>query len=281
MKVYLEDGGAPAPKKGKGSQPTTQHSSRSGGFKPTRPGRETYDSQGFGGAGRRRNMPADEQPEESVGRDVGVPEDEDFGPLAAQQESEGDEAEGMTEGAGDGEEDGFPEPEPESEPQPRGRKPSRRSMDSGDMTEAEFEAYMAQKNKKGGGLFGRSKQEKQPKATRGNKEKASPITLGKNARATGKKGAGAASAKGKGRPAPISVVPPKVSGKKSTKSAKVESPEDDFDEIFGGHDAPPQQGESIVSQIITIIEVVVGMSITFFGASQLGNILINNIMSGG
>lgn len=279
MKVYLEDGGAPAPKKGKGSQPTTQRSSRSGGFKPTRPGRETYDTQGFGGAGRRRNMPADEQPEEPIGRDVGVPEDEDFDPLAVPQEGESGEAEGLTEGAADGEEDGFLEPEPE--PQPRGRRPSRRSMDSDDMTEAEFEAYMAQKNKKGGGLFGRSKQEKQLKATRGKKEKASPITLGKNAGAAGKKGAGAAPAKGKGRPAPISVTPPKVSGKKPTKSANVEPPEDDFDEMFGGHDAPPQQGESIVSQVITIIEVAVGVAITFFGASQLGNILINNIMSGG
>lgn len=65
--------------------------------------------------------------------------------------------------------------------------------------------------------------------------------------------------------------------KKSTKQ-KV----DDFDANFGKGSkkySEPAEGESIVSQMIGVVELIIGGGLMFFGASQLGNILINNILS--
>ncbi len=94
-------------------------------------------------------------------------------------------------------------------------------------------------------------------------------------------------------------------GKNSTKKAKEKKPQaspakskqpaprkvstgrgraavDDFDASFGrdAREAESEQParESIGSQLIGIIEIIVAAGLAFFGASQLGNILINNIL---
>lgn len=57
---------------------------------------------------------------------------------------------------------------------------------------------------------------------------------------------------------------------------------DDFDASFGrdAREAESEQSarESTGSQLIGIIEIIVAAGLAFFGASQLGNILINNIL---
>lgn len=276
MKVYLESGDAPRPQKG--SQNTTRSSSRSGGFKPSKPGRETYDGQGFGGAGRRKATPKKNQDEEeSRGVDISVDEETEYnlsGEEAGAEEETSEEATGY-------EDEGEQEEEPE-EP-PRGRAPSkqRRRMSDAEMTEEEFEAYQASKRKKG-------RQPKGKKEPKGKKGQSQAITLGKNAGSAGKK---AKPPKESAKPAKE----PKSAGKKQQgmsinmgsksmgksagkpSSKPMRQAEDDFDEMFGNE----QPKESVVSQLITIVEVVIGAGLSFFGASQLGYILINKIMTGG
>lgn len=270
----MEDGGAPA----KGSQPTTRRSSRSGGFKPKKPGRETYDGQGFGGAGRRRAAPPEEPVEEPAGVDIGVSEDDsEFDPNMAVPAEDGlEEGEGQA-SEGEGYEEEFEPAQDAQPPRRRGLSLGRRSTDDDEMTEEEFRAQQAAaRGAKGFKLNGggQKKAGKAPKQPKGKKEKSAPITLGKGAGMPAKK------AGSKAAPAPIQPKKGITMGAGSKKATKAPPPpEDDFDEMFGNEAAP--QGESIVSQVITIAEVAVGSVLAFFGASQLGYILINKIMSGG
>lgn len=243
-----------------------------------KPGREKYDSQGFGGAGRRPIRKRAEDEEQTIGRGVpvGVDEDEPFMPGEAGGFDQAEDGQGpVGEGPEEGEEfeEGAEGPEAEEPaPQPRrtpklgggpGKKrglvqePKRgRSRASSDeMTEAEFEAYQAAKNKG-----------KRGKGAKPTKQKGSPITLGKSAGAGSKKGRAATD------PGDVPTKP-----KQSRKPAM-----DDFDEEFGvgGANELPAK-ESALSQLIMLVEVLVGGGLSYFAATQLGNILINQIVSGG
>lgn len=86
----------------------------------------------------------------------------------------------------------------------------------------------------------------------------------------------------KGKKVPQPVGPSKKAVKPSAPKKPTKQKVDDFDANFGKGAkkySDPAEGEPIVSQLIGVVELVIGGGLMFFGASQLGNILINNILS--
>lgn len=70
---------------------------------------------------------------------------------------------------------------------------------------------------------------------------------------------------------------PKQKPAKSPKPLKKSAMEDNF---APNHNPVVQVPESVGSQIVTLLEVIVGAVLMFVGATQVGNILINNIVQG-
>lgn len=125
-----------------------------------------------------------------------------------------------------------------------------------------------------------------PKASRFTQEsarkKGKGLSLGnKNKPSAGAKTSKGAVGKGKGGAAKVKQsAPPK---QKRTPSASVEDEEDVLGPKKAKSTSKPMtvmMPESPLSQLVTIIEVVVAGGLVFFGASQVGNILITQIVSG-
>lgn len=86
--------------------------------------------------------------------------------------------------------------------------------------------------------------------------------------------------------AAFTVSPPKeTKPKKSPKPKQVREPKPlkksaMADNFAPNHNPVVQVPESVGSQIVTLLEVIVGAVLMFVGATQVGNILINNIVQG-
>lgn len=251
MKIYLDDNGGTPAKERKASLSTTRRSSHSGGFKPPRGDRESFDSQGFGGAGKRgKAAPVEEDlPETDLTLGV-VPEE--------------DTEEDAYEVPGYSEEDKAPEDVPEEptedtedeEPDPPCPKPRSAKEPKGSGKKDSLE----KKSKKSSGGITISGPRK------GSKKKA-PTPMAKAS---------------KGKKASQPVGPSKKAAKPAIPKKSAKQKVDDFDANFGKGSkkySEPAEGEPIASQLIGVIELIIGGGLMFFGASQLGNILINNILS--
>ena len=271
MTVIIEDhGDARAPKtakKGQGTDRTTRRSSRNGGFKRGRNAGADIDSLVASGADERFDMqgfgsPApsaveEPQPPDYFGEvnDVELP---DYGlPGEPVEES-------IPEPVA---EDNVPEPEPaveveEFEPEPpvAHKRPSLGGAKRRQVIDEEEEEDAPPPPKRGAQRFLLDgKESKKPKTSRLVKEKPAK----------------------KSKPIQANASKPKkgfITDSPKPKKAKApKAPKDDFMNPAGPVVRAP---ESILSQIVTLVEVGVAGVLFFFGAMQVGNILISNIVNG-